>query len=205
MAQVATKLYEARRKPCRLSPFVFMTDPTRVPDVLKAAKAQPEGAAIIYRHFGKADKLTEAESLRQITFAKSQQLLIGNDPKLAISVGADGVHFKRDAKLIAPTLWRQRCPNWIISMAGIKTGDHQGDLSVLDALLVSSVFKSQSSSAGVPMGIDTFKALTKELPVPVYALGGVNKNTAKGLVDSGAAGLSGIGFEYKSIEGVLIG
>lgn len=194
MAQVATKLYEARRKPCHLSPFVFMTDPSRVPDVIKAAKAQPKGAAIIYRHFGKADKADEAQALRQTTFAKHQQLLIGNDPELAISIGADGVHFKRDPQLKAPMLWRQRCPNWIISMAGIKQGEYQGDLSTLDALLISSVFKSQSPSAGVPIGIEKFKALANSLRVPVYALGGVNETTASKLLGTIAAGLAGIGF-----------
>jgi len=192
VAQVATKLYEARRKPCHLSPFVFMTDPSRVPDVIKAAKAQPKGAAIIYRHFGKADKADEAQALRQTTFAKHQQLLIGNDPELAISIGADGVHFKRDPQLKAPMLWRQRCPNWIISVAGIKQGEYQGDLSSLDALLVSSVFKSQSLSAGEPIGIEQFKSLTKTIPVPIYALGGVNRDTAPKLIATNAAGLAGI-------------
>lgn len=194
VAQTATKLYAARQKPCRLSPLIFMTDPARVSDVIKAAQALPNGAAIIYRHFGKADKYEEATALRQITFAKSQQLLIGADPKLAIAIGADGVHCQRDAAMQAPKLWRQRCPDWIISMAGIKTGDYQGSLTVLDGLIVSSIFKSQSPSAGTPIGIDGLKGLTKSLPVPIFALGGVNKETAPTLINSDAAGLAGIGF-----------
>jgi len=54
-----------------------------------------------------------------VTFKRQQQFLIGDDPQLAIEVGADGVHFRRDANVSAPTLWRQRCPDWLISMAGI--------------------------------------------------------------------------------------
>lgn len=194
VARTATKLYAARNKPCRLSPLVFMSDPARVPDVIKAVKALPNGAAIIYRHFGKADKFEEAKALRQITFAKSQQLLIGADPLLAISIGADGVHFRRDAYLKAPLLWRHRCPEWIISMAGLKTGEYQADVTVLDALIVSSIFKSQSPSAGDPIGVEDLRGLTQNLPVPIFALGGVNKNTAAKLIKSGAAGLAGIGF-----------
>lgn len=171
-----------------------MTDPNRVPDVVTAAQKLPRGTAIIYRHFGSAHRFVDAEGLRQITFERDQQLLIGADPQLAIEVGADGVHFRRDAKIELPALWRRRCPQWLISMAGIKSGDYTGDLSVLDGLLISSIFPSQSPSAGAPIGVNAFtdKALT--LQVPVFALGGINKETAPKLLGSGAAGLAGIGF-----------
>jgi len=194
IARVATKLFSARAMPTRLSPLIFMTDPDRVSDVIKAAQNIPRGAAIIYRHFGSAHKFVDAEALRHVTFDRGQQFLIGDDPALAIEVGADGVHFRRDANLAEPTLWRQRCPDWIISMAGLKSGEYQGKLSVLDGVLVSSVFPSQSSSAGDPIGVGRFAQIVEALPVPVFALGGVNKETAPKLIGSGAAGIAGIGF-----------
>lgn len=194
IARVATKLYSKRPFPSRLSPLIFMTDPERVPDVVAAAQKLPQGTTIIYRHFGSAHKFVDAEGLRQVTFALGQQLLIGDDPELAIEIGADGVHFRRDAALAAPSLWRNRCPNWIISMAGIKSGNYMGDLSILDGLLISSVFPSQSQSAGEPIGIEGFTQKTNDLPVPIFALGGINKDTAPKLLGSGAAGIAGIGY-----------
>jgi len=128
-----------------------------------------------------------------MTFERRQQFLIGNDPDLAIKVGADGVHFRRDSALTAPTLWRRRCPDWLITMAGVKNGDYSGDLSVLDGLLVSSIFESQSPSAGEPIGIGALKTQVQALPVPVFALGGINAGTAKRLIGTGAAGLAAIG------------
>ena len=171
-----------------------MTDPARIADVAMAAQNLPRGTAIIYRHFGSAHRFVDAEALRQITFERGQQFLIGADPELAIEAGADGVHFTRDAALQKPTLWRQRCPDWVISMAGVKSGDYQGDLSVLDGLLISSVFPSKSPSAGEPISVEAFAKKTNALPVPVFALGGVNKQTAPKLLGSGAAGLAGVGF-----------
>lgn len=191
---VATKLYQDRARPTRLSPLIFMTDPNRVSDIIKAAREIPCGAAIIYRHFGSAHKFVDAEVLRDITFDRGQQFLIGDDPALAIDVGADGVHFRRDAKLESPTLWRHRCPDWLISMAGIKTGAYEGDLSVLDGLFISSVFSSQSPSSGSPIGVKTLSDKAQNLPVPIFALGGVNKDTAPKLLGSGAAGIAGVGF-----------
>jgi len=192
VAQVATNLFKARKNSCRLAPLVFMTDPERVPHIEKIIKGLPQGAAVIYRHFGRPDHLAEALTLRQMTFSRKQQLLIGADPELAVKVGADGVHFRRDSAVIQPSLWRQRCPYWTISMAGLKSGHYSGDLSVLDGLLVSSVFKSNSPSAGEPMGVKTFREQVKSLPCPVFALGGINSRSAPALIDSGAAGIAGL-------------
>lgn len=169
-----------------------MTDPTRVPDVVAAAQTLPYGAAIIYRHFGSAHKFIDAESLRQITFERGQQFLIGDDPELAIEIGADGVHFRRDAKVEAPTLWRHRCPDWIISMAGLKSGTYQGSLSVLDGLLISSVFPSESPSAGTPIGIAGLRSAVQNIEAPIFALGGITAHNAHELEHSGAVGLAGI-------------
>lgn len=193
VAALASRLYADRRTTTPLSPFVFMTDPQRVPDPLATAKKLPEGAAIIYRHFGRQGHRREAENLRQITFERKQQFLIGHDPVLAKQVGADGVHFRRDEAVQAPMRWRKKCPDWIMTMAGLK-GDqtYGGDLSILDGLFVSSVFYSKSPSAGDPIGIDRFSKICRTLTVPVFALGGINQRTANQLINSGAAGLAGI-------------
>ncbi len=193
VAKTAQKLFEARRRATPLSPFVFMTDPQRVIDPVAIAKALPEGAAIIYRHFGRKGHRRTAETLRQVTFERAQQFLIGHDPELAQAVGADGVHFRRDASLLGPELWRRKCPDWLISVAGLK-GDqnYTGDLSVLDGLLASSVFYSKSPSAGDPIGVEKFTEICAQIPAPVFALGGINARTVEQLASSGAAGLAGI-------------
>jgi len=187
----------------RLSSLVLMSDPKIHKDLAAAAKAMPRGAAIIYRHFGEAGRENIAAQLRQITFARGQQLLIGNDPELAIGCGADGVHFTRDAALTAPMLWRARCPDWLVSMAGIKEAgpdgiagegdyiDYSGDLSVLDGLMVSSVFASNSPSAGTPIGVKRLLSITAVLGAPIYALGGVNERTAEALEGCGLSGIAG--------------
>ncbi len=205
MARMATKLYTARQKPCALAPMVMMSDPLRMPDIANAARRLPQGAALIYRHFGKVDKVEEAEILREITAQRSQQFLIGHDPELAEQVGADGVHFKRSADLALPLLWRDKKPDWLITMAGLKEGEYTAALSSLDALFISSVFPSQSPSAGEPIGIEAFTKKVKSLDVPVFALGGVNAKTASKTVGTGAAGLAGIdGFMETKMSDIRI-
>ena len=189
---MATKLYEARAERCRVAPLIFMSDPEAMADLINIIQNLPRHTTIIYRHFGKKNHLEEALILRQATFEKDQQLLIGADPALAIKVGADGVHFKRDKALRLPMLWKERCPEWVITMAGIKSGNYEGNLAVLDGLIISSVFPSKSPSAGTPIGVQALTSKIKTTPCPIFALGGINEDTAPHLIGSGAYGLAGI-------------
>lgn len=201
LVRAAAEISATRSRKCRLSPLVLMSDPIVHKDVLAAARAMPRGAAIIYRHFGEAQREDIVHRLRQETFARDQQFLVGNDPGLAIKCGADGVHFTRDEALIEPTVWRARCPDWLISIAGIKDTDSEGgdgdyidyggDLSVLDGLMISSVFASSSPSAGKPIGLKRLLGITAVLGAPIYALGGVNEQTAEALNGYGLSGLAG--------------
>ncbi len=188
LGRIATEL-RAAGPDCRLSPLVFMTDPTRVPDPVAIAKRLPRGAAIIYRHFGQPEA---ARTLRNVTKQRDQQFLIGSDPELAEDVDADGVHFSRDPELIDPIKWRARRPDWIITMAGLKSGHYAAPLDSLDALFISAVFPSLSKSAGEAIGVEALKDRVTRLPVPLYALGGVNAATALNLTRSGVTGLAAI-------------
>ncbi len=189
LARVAAELRE-NSAACRLSPLVFMTDPARVADPVSIARRLPEGCAIIYRHFGDPK---HAKTLREITRTRHQQLLIGNDPNLAEAIDADGVHFPRDADLAGPITWRAKHPDWIITMAGLKTGEYHAPLHSLDALILSSVFPSRSPSAGEPIGVTALKSRAARLPVPIIALGGIDAGTAPILRGTGVTGLAAIG------------
>lgn len=166
-----------------------MTDPARAPDPVAVASRLPQGAAIIYRHFGAPE---HAQALREITRSRNQQLLIGNDPRLAESVGADGVHFARDEYLSGPINWRAEHPEWIITMAGLKSGVYLAPLDSLDALFISSVFPSRSPSAGPPIRIAALKTRAQRLPVPIIALGGIDASTAPLLIGTKVIGLAAI-------------
>ena len=166
-----------------------MSDPARMENLLEIVERLPLGCAVIYRHFGKSK---EAEALRDLTRKQDRQLLIGNDPELAEAINADGVHFSRDAQLRAPMKWRAEHPEWLITMAGLKSGAYLAPLDSLDALFISSVFASQSPSAGMPIGADDFRRRARALPVPLFALGGITAGTAPQLIKTGAAGLAAI-------------
>jgi len=188
LARIAAELRESS-PPCRLAPLVFMTDPARMENVVEIVRRLPKGCAVIYRHFGDPK---DAAALRDLTAKQERQFLIGSDPELAEDIGADGVHFARDETLRGPMEWRAKKPEWILTMAGLKSGAYLAPLDCLDALFISSIFPSRSSSAGTPIGAPALKDRTARLPVPVFALGGIDAGTAPQLIGSGAAGLAAI-------------
>ena len=145
LARCAVELRHAHMEktalPCRLAPLVFLTDPARMENPIEIVQRLPKGCAVIYRHFGDS---RDGAALRELARQQGRIFLTGNDPELAQSLDADGVHFARDAELRGPMKWRAKHPNWILTMAGLKTGHYCAPLDSLDALFISSVFPSLS-------------------------------------------------------------
>jgi len=62
-----------------------------------------------------------------------------------------------------------------------------------DALIVSSVFATESHPAARTLGPHRLAMLTASATVPVYALGGITTSNATRLGPSGAVDIAGIG------------
>ena len=165
----------------------FLTDPKRVPDPVKVISTLPPGTGVIFRHFGSADRTKVGHSLRAACTRRGLPLLIANDPNLAIEVGADGVHWP-EACAHNARKWQGRFlyqTQSVHSPRGFRA-------AICDAVLFSTVFPSNSPSAGRAMGPTKFRALARTSGKIVYGLGGVNGRTASAITQhSGLAGIEG--------------
>jgi len=194
LGKIALKLRQSTRRPSRLSPLVFMTDPQRVKNLPEQLAILPEGCAVIYRHFGEPERHITAQLLRKVTQSRGQQLLIGGgDVALAEHVKADGVHYRRDAALKGPIAFHKKQTKMIITMAGLKTGHYTAPLTCIDGLFISSIFPSQSPSAGHPIGTASLTEKTQALDAPIFALGGITPQTAPQLLGTKVSGFAAIG------------
>ncbi len=175
-----------------LPPLIFVTDPARTPDPCAIAAGLPKGSGVIYRAFGAPDALSTASALRSVADERGLILLIGADERLAVAIGADGIHLPERLIGQGPRL-RARRPDWVMTGAahdarGLKRAERAG----LDAALTSPVFASRSPSANSQLGPMRFAGLVRGAHLPVYALGGVNYRTAPRLLSTGAAGLAAV-------------
>ena len=174
--------------PAYLPPLMFLTDPQRIKDPISAVAHLPAGAGVIYRHFGAEDRTDVAGALSEICQFERRPLLIAADPILALSMGADGVHWP-EARLSDARHWRGHFRLQTASAHSARA-IRRAAISGMDAALVSSVFPSNSPSAGTPLNRTRFRMLARQATLPVYGLGGVDSHNAGQI--SGRAGISGV-------------
>ena len=153
----------------------------------------PRGAGVVYRAFGAPDALARGRRLARAARRRGLVLLVGADAGLAARLMADGVHLPERSASLAPGLKRAR-PRWVVTCAAHSRGAIvRARRAGVDAVVVSPVFESASSSAGRPIGPLRFAALVAGARTPVYALGGVDAASARRIARSGAAGLAAVG------------
>jgi len=179
-----------RGKP--LPNLLFFTDPERTPHPEQVAERLPPGAAVVFRAFGAPDAVARGQRLREITRRRGLPLLVGADAALALAVEADGLHLPERLSAQASDL-RAAHPDWLITLAAHDLeAARVGAATGADALVVSPVFSSRSSSAGAPLGVEGLKRIVEAVEVPVYALGGVSADTAARLLDTGIVGIAAV-------------
>lgn len=179
-----------RRWDSDLPPLMFLTDPKRVSDPISVAAALPPHSGVMLRHFGQTDQIDLAVPLAQICRAKRHIFLIANDPYLAKKVDADGVHWP-ERSLASARRWAGKFAVQT-SSAHSRRAIWRAHQAGMDAAFVSTVFHSCSPSAGAPIGPTRFRTFAANAPLPVYALGGINADTAGRIAPySGLAAIDG--------------
>jgi thiamine-phosphate pyrophosphorylase len=175
-----------------LPTLLFFTDPARTPDPEVIARRLPAGAAVVFRAFGATDAEARGARLVSLAHERGLKLLIGADAGLAARLGADGVHLPERLAHLARRL-KAAHPDWLVTAAAHSPrAARRVLLAGADAVVVSAVFPSRSTSAGAPMGPIRLATLARGLNGPAYALGGIDNKTARRLKDAGLVGLAAV-------------
>jgi thiamine-phosphate pyrophosphorylase len=188
----ARTLGPARVRGKALPRLFFFTDPIRTPNPEAVIRRLPRGAGVVYRAFGDPDAVRKGRRLVRVARRRGVLILAGADAGLAARIGADGVHLPERSAGLAAGLRRAR-PGWIVTAAAHgKPAIVRARRIGADAVFVSPVFASASPSAGRPLGPLRFASLIRGSGLPVFALGGVNAQTARQLARTGAIGVAAV-------------
>ncbi|MEO0883217.1 MAG: thiamine phosphate synthase [Pseudomonadota bacterium] len=188
-----------RHFPAHLPPLMVLTDPYRTPDPIALALSLPPGTGLIYRHFGAEDRQDIADRLARIAKHRGLCFLLGNDPELARHVKADGVHWS-EARMGDAKPWR-RSFFVMTAAAHSRLAISRASALKLDAILVSTIFPSNSSSAKAAMGPFALRKLEKVSRHPIYALGGINAHNVQQIARfAGAASIEGAAKAFLASE-----
>jgi thiamine-phosphate pyrophosphorylase len=201
LARAAARLNAASDRAGLLPSLILMTDDDRLRDPLAAARALPRGSAVIARARDCRERAKLVRSLLDVARVRQLIVLVSDDPHLARSSGADGVHFpeKRGAEAFA---WAARRPDWLITMSAHSL-HAVGRAFVVgaDAVLLSPVFSTKSHRDRTPLAPIRANVIARQSPGPLYALGGVDGRNAQRINGRLFVGLAAIGaLEITPIE-----
>jgi len=170
--------------------LIFMTDENRVRDPAEVCMCLPSGSIIIARDYNHPDRTGLVYSLRRITRARQQFLLVAGDPVLARRVDADGLHLPEymlndPPNLAAFGLVSAACHSHRALIKAEKLG--------VDFAMVSPVFMTNSHPDVKAIGVHRLARLAAISKVPLVALGGINVRNAAQLRPVNLIGIAAIG------------
>ena len=192
--------------------LMLVSDDARLADPAPLLKQLPRGAFVLLR--SKSEKKLKSLAGKIIPSAHKLGLgvLIAGPVRLAHALGADGAHLnemtiKRHAmRDIWPGGGRRKegtlRKGFILSASAHgRAGLMRARDACVDFVLLGHAFASQSHPDNKPLGVIRFCLLAKQSPVPVVAIGGLNKTTARarrltlhwGSAGNNVVGMAGIG------------
>jgi thiamine-phosphate pyrophosphorylase len=168
--------------------LILLTDDLALPDPRDAARALPPGSLVIVRARDAERRAQLALQLRAIAWARGLILLIADDPALARSLGANGIHLP-ERRACEAAHWRAIHPGWLITAAAHSLGAVLKSTHV-DAILLSPVFATKSHAGARPLSAARARLIARSVPVAVFALGGITAQNA--ILLPGFAGIAAI-------------
>lgn len=191
LARAAERLRSAARSP--LPALVLVTDDLRQPEPQSAIQALPRKSLVILRARAPARRAELASLLVRLAHERGLKWIIADDPALAARIGADGAHFP-ERKMSQAARWRVRRPNWLITCAAHSLHACQrAKCAGASAVLLSPIFPTDSHPGGSCLGSLRVRSVGLGTLLPVYALGGVDAQTARRLAGANLVGIAAIG------------
>ena len=132
-----------------------------------------------------------AEPLCQLCHTYSAQFFINSRIKIAMNVGADGLHLPGDSisvrKVIEETNHRFTIGSSVHTLAEARQREMEG----ADFITYSPIYPTLSKPGyGPVVGLDGLQKVAAEVNIPVFALGGITPERVAECLDAGAYGVA---------------
>ena len=168
---------------------LLTTDLCRQP-VLDTARLAVHGGADVLQLRGKGISDEEfsrlALELRELTWKLNIIFIVNDRPDIAIRAYADGLHIGRDDMPIEEARRLMGKGRLIgLSTHSVKQA-RQAQSQGADYLGVGPVFATDTKARAKPVGTTLIEQVTKEIDIPVFAIGGINRDNIGRVLDAGA-------------------
>lgn len=177
-----------------LPPLVFVTDVARQKDPARIILRLPPDSLVLIRDYAHPIRAAYAAEVAKACRTRRLPFLVAGDALLALRLNAAGVHLPQHQAHQA-LKHRLVCPQWLITASAHSVPQlHRLAALPVDAALYSPLFATASHPEALPLGRHRFSAGVHQKPtVPVYALGGVDNQTASQVRGLPVVGIAAIG------------
>ncbi|MGH6888498.1 MAG: thiamine phosphate synthase [Rhizomicrobium sp.] len=170
--------------------LVLLTDDERLADPARALAVLPRGSLVIVRSRSRTRRVALAALVSRAAGERGLAWIVADDVNLAATAGAQGAHFPERSIALA-ALWRARRPQWFITCAVHSLRSClRARRAGANAVLLAPVFATASHPMKPLLGSLRIRLIARTVPVPIYALGGIDSHTARRLSGAPLAGLA---------------
>ena len=144
----------------------------------------------------------EGREILELCRAKGIPFVINDNVELAVRIGADGVHVGQ-SDMEAGHVRELIGPDRILGVsAETVEAAIRAEQAGADYLGVGAVFPTGSKDDAADVSLETLKAITEAVSIPVIAIGGITYENVSSLEDTGIVGIAVISaiFGQKDIE-----
>lgn len=182
------------------NPGLYTITPNRYPDaerlVSEVHQALQGGAAMVQFRDKSQDsrwRKNTAQAIIEVCDAFNVPLIINDDARLAIRVGAAGVHLGRN-DISVQQARAQLGPDMLIGVSCYNDLDRarQAAANGADHLAFGSIYLSGSKPEAVHCPLETLTS-ARAFGLPVVAIGGITPDNGRAVVEAGADSLAVIG------------
>jgi thiamine-phosphate pyrophosphorylase len=174
---------------CLITDGTFSQNPTQwMAHLSHWIEAGVEIVQIRERDLPVRDLAELARQVMRIPNPHGTKILVNDRADVAMACKAHGVHL-RDGS-VAPEKFAR--PDFLVTVSCHQIEDAQ-KVPGAGFILLAPIFKPLSKMDHRPvLGTAAIAELTKQSPIPVLALGGLDHENASACIDAGAAGIAGI-------------
>jgi thiamine-phosphate pyrophosphorylase len=178
--------------------YAITPDTPTLPDLLAAVDAVLAGGARLLQYRRKATpadrRADEAAAVLALCRRHAVPLIVNDDPQLAARIGADGVHLGGDDGSVAAAravLGRDAVIG-VSCYASLERAE-RACAEGADYVAFGSVFASSRKPQAPRASLALLQQASRQLPLPVCAIGGITRAAAPALLEAGVAMLAVIG------------
>jgi thiamine-phosphate pyrophosphorylase len=184
------------RERLRTARLYFVCDARPAADLERLLRAALTGGADIVqlreKELGRMEIERAAQTFRRVADTYSALFIVNDDPELARSCDADGVHVGQD-DVSAEGAREMLGPDAII---GLSTHSEEqiadsGERPV-DYISVGPIWETPTKEGRPAVGLDLIRHAAKRAPRPFFAIGGIDPDNAAEVVRAGAERLCSV-------------